>query len=257
MKTPKFLVIVALLGATSANAKEPISSVKDDAAQTAYNSGWNESGGGTGFGNWTFQEVHGGSESYAGHLIADTSANPEMGSIAVGGKAFGLYANGIEFETATAFRPFSAPLQVGDTFSFQMMNGLIEQKGPSDDPGAGAIGLTLRSGDSTDSPDDYNKDARFEIINLKGASNYQVFDGETNHDTGVVYSDKGITVAITLTGANTYDLAITRLADNKTIKLGSRKLTGSNPIKSLCIFDRNGEKADAFFDNFQVVGKAK
>ena len=255
MNTPKFLVI-ALLCAGWAQAKEPVSA-KDDAAQGAYGGGWNEAGGGSGFGDWKFQEIHGSNDSYAGHLIADSGTNPEIAAIAPNGKAFGLYANGIEFESASASRAFSTPLKPGDTFSFQMMNGLIEQKGTADSPAAGSIGLTLRNGNAADSPDDYNKGARFEIINLKGLPNYQVYDGETTHDTGVVYSDQGITVTVTLTGADTYDLEITRLADKATTKLKGRKLGGSGSIGSLCIFDRNGEKADGFFNHFTVSANGK
>ena len=257
MNPPKFLMVAWLLSAALASAKEPVASATDTANESAYNGGWSESGGGTGFGSWKFQENHGPGESYAGHFIADTGANPEMGAIAVSGKAFGLYANGPEFETAAAFRSLSSPLQTGNTFSFQLTNPLIEQKGAKDSPAAGSIGLTLRSGNAADAPDDYNKGARFEIINLKGEANYQIYDGEATHDSGVVYSDKGITVAVSLTGSDTYDLEITRLADDKTTKLSGRKLGGSGEIESFCIFDRNGEKADGFFNNFQVRPSGK
>ena len=249
--------VVLLFGAALAPAKEPAAATKDDANQSAYASGWNEAGGGAGFGDWKFVENHGSTESYAGHFLADLISNPELGMFAPSGKVFGLYANGSEYEKATAFRPFTSPLQTGDTFSFQMMNPVIEQKGAKDDPGAGSIGLTLRNGNDADSPDDYNKGARFEIINLKGQANYQVYDGETVQDTGIVYSEQGITVTVTLTGADTYDLAITRLADNATTKLAGRKLGGSGSIDSFCIFNRNGEKADGFFNNFSVHRKGR
>ena len=257
MKIPKSLAFAVLLCAASINAKEPATAAKDDASQSAYSGGWSESSGGTGFGNWQFQDFHGTNDSYAGHFIANHSDNHEIEPIASGGSAFGLYANGSEFESAVAFRPLAAPLQVGDAFSFQMLNGLIEQKGASDNPAAGAIGLTLRNGNAAGAPDDYNKGARFEIINLKGEVNYQVYDGEASHDTGVVYSDQGIAVTVTLTGADTYDLEITRLADKKVTKLSGRKLGGSGNIESFCIFDRNGEKADGFFNNFQVSPHGK
>ncbi len=134
-----------------------------------------------------------------------------------------------------------------------MVNLPIEQKGDSDSPAAGAIGLTLRNGNTSDSHDDYNKNARFEIINLKGSTNYQIYDGESGHDSGVAFSEGGIAVKVTLTGADTYDLEITRLVDKKVTKLKGRKLAGSGTIESLCVFDRNGEKADAFFNKFEVT----
>ena len=257
MKIPKFSLLAVLFSAVLVNAKEPSMAAKDDASQSAYGSSWNESGGGSGFGPWKFQEYHGPTDSFAGHFLAETGNNPEMGPVASSSKAFGLYANGGEFESAAAFRSFSTALQTGDSFSFQMVNPAIEQKGSTDNPGAGAIGLTLRNGHAADAPDDYNKGSRFELTNLKGQANYQVYDGDTGHDTGVAFSDKGITVTITLTSADTYDLEITTLSDNKTTKLTGRRFGGSGSIESFCIFDRNGEKADGFFNNFQVTGKGQ
>ena len=257
MKSPVLLVIAVLLGAAVANAKEPVGAATDDAGQPAYGSSWNTSGGGSGFGEWKFQQRAEGSDAYAGTFIADNSTNPEMQPIGLNGKAFGLYANGPDFEAAAAFRAFLTPLQVGDTFSFRMLNVPIEQKGATDSPAGGSIGLTLRNGNAADSHDDYNKGARFEIANIKGTPTYQVYDGQSDRDTGVAYTDKGIVVTVTLTGADTYDLSITSLGDKQTKKLSGRKLGGSGAIESFCIFDRNGEKADGFFNNFQVVPKGK
>ena len=257
MRTPKIPLFAALLCAALVNANEVSAAGKDDTSQSAYGSGWNESGGGSGFGDWKFQESHGPTESFAGHFLADSGTNPEMGTVAVSSKAFGLYANGSEFETAAAFRAFSTALKAGDSFSFQMVNPAIEQKGATDNPGAGSIGLTLRSGNAADAPDDYNKGSRFEIINLKGQGNYQLYDGDPGHDTGVAFSDKGIAVKLTLTSEDTYDLEITTLADKKTTKLTGRKFSGSGSIGSFCIFDRNGEKADGFFNSFVVTGKGQ
>ena len=250
-------MVAVLLSAASAHAKELVSAPADDASQSAYATGWNVSGGENGFGDWKFQESHGAADSYAGHFIADKTANPEIGPIASNGKAFGLFANGSEFEAVTASRFLLTALKAGSAFSFQMLNLAIEQKGPKDDPGAGSVGLTLRNGNAADSPDDYNKGSRFELVNLKGQANYQVYDGEATHDTGVAFSDQGITVTVTLTGADTYDLEITRLADKKSTKLSGRKFGGSGAIESFCIFDRNGEKADGFFNNFQLRAKGK
>ncbi len=257
MKIPRLSFVAFLFGASLANAMPSNPTADDDASQSAYNGGWNESGGGYGFGNWKFQETHGASDSFAGHFLAEVGNNPELGPIATGNKAFGLYANGAEFETAAAFRPFSSALGVGESFSFQMVNAPIEQKGATDNPGAGAVGLTLRNGNAADGPDDYNKGARFEIINLKGQGNYQIYDADNGHDTGVAFSDKGVTVKVTLTSADTYDLEITRLSDNKTSKLTGRRFSGSGSIDSFCIFDRNGEKADGFFNKLSVSKAGK
>ena len=265
MKTFRLLPLAALLFVASVGAKEPLApkgvasvpTMLDDASQSAYTSGWKDASGNAGFGGWKFQENRGADNAYAGHFIADDKMNPEIAPIASGDKAFGLYANGPGFETAVAFCPFAKALPVGGSFSFQMLNPLIEQKGTADSPAPGSIGLSLRSGDAASSPDDYNKGARFEIINLKGEINYQVYDGETTHDSGVPYSEKGITVTVTLTGVDTYDLEITRLTDNKSTKLSGRKFGGSGTIDSFSLFNRNGEKADAFFNRFQTRASGK
>lgn len=257
MKSPKFLLFASLCCAASVHAKGPSTVAHDDATQSAYTSGWNESGGGNGFGEWKFQQVTGTSNSYAGHFIASGGESPEKAPVATDGKAFGLFANGSDFESIAAFRAFSNPLKTGDTFSFQMVNIAIEQKGDSDSPAAGAIGLTLRNGNASDTHDDYNKNSRFEIIQLKGTDTYQIYDGESGHDSGVKCSDGGIAVSVTLTGADTYDLEITRLVDKKTTKLKGRKFAGSGSVDSLCVFDRNGEKADGFFNNFEVSSGGK
>ena len=40
-------------------------------------------------------------------------------------------------------------------------------------------------------------------------------------------------------------------------KLPGRKLTGSGKVESMAVFDRNGEKYDAFFNQFQVSRETK
>ena len=109
MKSSRFLAIVALLCAASVHVNAAAAEVKDDASQSTYNGGWNEPGGGNGFGDWKFQENHGATDSFAGHFLADTGTNPEMSPVASGSKAFGLYANGPEFEVATASHAPSLP----------------------------------------------------------------------------------------------------------------------------------------------------
>jgi hypothetical protein len=93
-----------------------------------------------------------------------------------------------------------------------MENGLIEKKFEKDDSAGGSIGLTLRTGNATDSPGDYNKDAVFEFGFYQGKENYQAYDGVEQT---------------------------------------------AGPIQSLAIFDRNGEKNDAFFDSLRVARENK
>lgn len=64
-------------------------------------------------------------------------------------------------------------------------------------------------------------------------------------------------MTVTLTGADTYDLEIQTLKDKKVTKLPGRKLKSGEPIQSMAIFDRNGEKYDAFFNQLQVARESK
>ncbi len=243
-----------LLWPALALAKEQMVIAGDDASQSAYSSGWKSDSGGSGFGGWTFQSASSGDKSYAGFFIATQEQNPEMKNAAIQGKAFGLFANGSSFEIASAFRPLNKPLGVGESFSFLLGNGKIEKKGDTDDPATGSIGITLRTGNESGGVDAYNKGARFEFGYYEGQGNYQVYDGEENHDTGVAVTDAGLSVSLTLVTADSYDLEITTLADKKTTKLSGRKLGGTagGAIDSFCIFNRDGEKSDAFFNGFQV-----
>ena len=255
MKTLLFLLPLTFFLLT-AHAADPIVA-EDDASDGAYKSGWKADGGGSGFSDWAFQVVHADTgDSYAGYYIADaTGSNPECSPVAIGGKAFGLYANGVSFEVSEAFRGLKKPVAVGQTFSFLMKSGDFVKKFATDDPGMGSVGITLRTGNASASADDYNKGARFEFGSYAGKPNYQIYDGETNQDTGIPVTDGGITVSVTLVTADAYDIEITTLADKKKTTLKGHKLGGQagGAIESFCIFDRNGEKNDAFFNGFQVT----
>lgn len=231
---------------------------EDDAAQSAYGGGWdNTKNGGSGFSNWTLTTEGNDGERHSGFFVADTKNNPDLNGIDKNDKAFGLYANGSGFEQAVAYRAFTKPLAVGDSFSFMMETGSIEKKFEKDDPTPGSIGLVLRSSNENSSVADYNKDTVFEFGYYQGKSNYQVYDATENSDSGVAFVDAGVSVTITVTGADTYDLEIQTMNDKKVTKLPGRKLKPGGSIQSMAIFDRNGEKHDAFFNQFQVARESK
>ena len=244
----------------SGSGRDRLVLAEDDSADPAYATGWKSEGGGTGFGNWTFQTaVAGNGETFAGFFIGNRDSNSDMARAAIRSKAFGLFANGIGFEVATAFRPLKKPLMAGQTFSFLMKHGPFEKKSDADDTASASIGLTLRNGNASGGIDDYNKGVRFEFGCYVDQKNYQIYDGGSEHDTGIPLTDAGLSVSLTMVTADTYDLEITTLADKKTITLEGRKLGGDagGKIESFCIFDRNGEKNDGFFNGFQVLGEVK
>ncbi|MBV9009763.1 MAG: hypothetical protein JO354_11455 [Verrucomicrobia bacterium] len=250
-------IILTVLGSLLVLA-DATNIAEDDASQSAYAGQWdNSKNGGTGFSAWTLTTEGNDENRHSGFYIADPKNNPDLNGIQKNDKAFGLFANGSGFEQAVAYRAFDKPLQVGDSFSFMMENGTFEKKFDKDDPTPGSIGLVLRTGNANSSVADYNKDATFEFGYYQGKANYQIYDGSDNPDSGVAFVDSGISVTVTLTGADTYDLEIQTMADKKVTKLPGRKLKSSAPIQSMAIFDRNGEKYDAYFNQFQVARENK
>lgn len=243
---------VASLFLIQAALAEPTNIAEDDAS--SYGGSWESGkGNGSGFGPWTMTNEGNDESRHSGFFIASTSNNHDLNGIAKDDKAFGLFANGTGFEQAVAYRSFEKPLASGDSFSFMLETGTFEKKFDKDDPTPGSVGLTLRNGNSTDSPADYNKNARFEIGYYMGKGNYQIYDGSNQTDSGVPFTDQGIAVTVTLTGADTFDLEIQTMKDKNVIKLPGRKFSGTGPIESIAVFDRNSEKSDAFFNQFQVA----
>jgi hypothetical protein len=249
--------MLALAGTAGLQAGERVNVAEDEASHSAYNDGWGGGkNGGAGFGAWALQNrTEGEGQTHAGFFIAQTSDQADLNSVAKNEKAFGLFANGVGFELACAFRSIDKPLAIGDSFSILVECGEITQKFPDgDSPDPGVIGFALRAGNAADSPDDWNKGARFQFGFEKGKETFQIHDGESDSDTGVPFSDAGAAVTVTLVTADTYDLEITTLGNGQTKKLPGRKLGGDAgaAIESFSIFNRNGESHDAYFNAMQV-----
>ncbi len=251
--TLSLVLVCILVRADQTNLAE------DDASLEAYNGGF-ESGknGGSGFGEWKMTTEGNDENRHAGFFTATTENNKDVTGIVKNDKAWGVYANGTGFEQAVAYRAFTTPLAVGDSFSFMLESGLFEKKSEAD-PGGGSAGLTLRTSNATDSTEDYNKDAVFEFGHYDGKPNYQIFDGtgEDKTDSGVAFTDAGVSVTLTVTGEDTYDLEIQTMSDKNLTKLPGRKLKSAGAISSLAIFNRNTEKSDAFFNSLQVARETK
>jgi hypothetical protein len=234
---------------------------EDDASQSAYGTSWDAAkNGGTGFSAWSLTTEGNDTDRHSGFFIASTKDNSDLNNIAKNDKAFGTYANGFGFEQAVAYRGFEKPLQIGDSFSFMMECGSFEKKFDKDDPTPGSIGLVLRSGNANSTVADYNKDALFEVGFYQGKSNYQIYDGSgpDKADSGIAFSDDGIAVTVTITASDTYDLEIQTMKDKNIVKFPGRKLSGSGgSIQSMAVFNRNGEKYDAFFNQFQIAHETK
>ena len=245
--------VALFLLATTAYA-EPTNIAEDDASKSEYGGSWDSGkNGGTGFGSWTMTAEGNDAERHAGFFIASTDTNKDLTGIAKEGKAFGMFANGSGFEQAVAYRSFIKPLAVGDSFSFMMENGKFEKKFEKDETGGHAVGLVLRTGNATSSTTDYNSGAMFEFGYYQGSDNYQIHDGSTTSDSGVAFTDSGVSVTVTVTGSDSYDLEIQTMSDKKLTKLPGRKFKSSGEIESMAVFNRNAEKNDVYFNQFQVA----
>ncbi len=260
MKSFAFYLIAVACFLPSATWAKPLDMVGEDTA-SSYESNWSTgTGDGSGFGKWAMQTTTTpNANSHAGFYVASTSDKSDLKGAAQNGKAFGLYANGIGFECATAFRAFDEPLQIDQSFSFLMEHGDIVKKFDEDASGHGSIGLTLRASTVSSGTDDYNKEVRFEIGYYKEGSVYKIYDGEGNKELDIPLSAGALAVTFTLVSADTYNLEVTVVATKETTRLKGRKLGGTIgvPLTSFCLFDRNGEANDAYFNGFQILQAEK
>ena len=145
--------------------------------------------------------------------------------------------------------PISSPLSTGQTFSVE----IITPTPKSNSGSTGSIGLTLRNGNTSEKPGDYNQGARFEFTALEGKPNYQIYDGDKSSDSGLPIPLGGIRLEFTLQANDLYDLKITPLDGGNPVELKGRKLgdTTGAPIESIGIFNRDSE-ANAFFNKLSI-----
>lgn len=253
----KHWICIMLLATASSPAADRLNIAEDDAAHSGYGGGWGTGKNvGTGFGAWFLRSSGvGPRDSHAGFFIEADNVQGEISAVALGGKAFSIFANGLGHENAVAFRAFGAPLQVQDAFSLLFQGGTFRQKFESDDERTGAVGFSLRTGTANAETSDLSTGERLRVSNTEGEANYQIIDGESDRDSGVPVNDAGVSATVLLTGPDTYDLEITDLDTNNTHRLQGRKLGGSPgaPIESFAIFNLDAEDGDVRFNGFQVT----
>jgi len=220
-----------------------------------WNNGQNE---GIGFGAWSmYYNYHG--EGFSGFGAVDNGVN----ILASDGSVFKLYAidfNGnVQQEESTGYRRLTNPLSVaGDSFSMS-----FENSGGIGNPGE--VGFTLRNGNvngsnssSQNGSNNRNARARLQVYSAGGGANLTVVDASgTNQIPGVGFTIYGYDAQVTLTGANTYSLSITRYNGQGTFDppaIVTGTLANSGPIDSFAMFSwknstDNGYNGDAYFNN--------
>jgi hypothetical protein len=144
---------------------------------TSWNQGDNN---GSGFNEWYFN-----STTNSGNFIADTSNHPNMNVGASQG--FGLWAN--NGGRAAVTRSFATPMKEGDSFAVRFDNNWIEN--------GGQVGFEMR---------DPNGAVRFKFYFIGGEDNYRIDDASFARNSGVAYTENGLSLSLILTGTNTYRL---------------------------------------------------
>ncbi len=200
------------------------------ASDLAANYGGNWSSGsnqGSGFHEWILQSTPG----VSGHFIASGSAN-----LNIGANAFGMYAN--SGGLAEAMRPFTRPLESGDTLGLQFENNSIDA--------GGSVGMALLNPDN---------EFLFQFFFDGGTSNYKISD-ESNggRDTGIGWTDQGLNLNLELTGSATY-----RLTAGSTVITGSLVTRGDMTPTRLRLWNYTagaGENGNVYFDNLSITSAA-
>ena len=243
MKTIGILISLFLLAAGSALAATV---AFDSAADSAYSDGW-QSGdnGGTGWGgSWSLNTTFPPDGNKAGHLVATSQNNGfSDGNIDTSGRAWGLYAN--SGYSATATRPFSGTLGIGQSVLLDMDNGFIDNNA--------TFGFTLTAfGDPMATE-------QFSFYFLGGSNTYFTSTGQmmfqTTTDTGVGFTSAGLHVAFTLTAAQAYSVAITPNGGATTILNGTFLTAATNfdHIELYNNFAGPTSTNNGFFNRVQVI----
>jgi hypothetical protein len=204
----------------------------DDASQAVYGDGWiSGDDGGMGWGGgW---ELIGGDN--AGLFVATSGANSNLN---ISSPAFGLYANG--GDAAHAIRPLADALTTGQTLQVVLENGWIS---PSN-----SVGFALENSGG---------ESLFECYFYGGEPSYRVKDSLGILDSGVGYTDQGITITFALTGMTNYDA---RISGTNVVNLSGDLVDRTDSsIRRLRFWNYSagvGENYNAYFNNLLVTEDA-
>jgi len=236
------------------DAQELVNLAEDDAGN--YGGGWHTgSNGGYGFGPWQLTARHGEERSYAGFFVARKENHSDLQNI-TRDAAFGLYANGVEFEQAVAFRSLEQPLRAGDAFSILIEHAQIPRGKDSEPSATRSFGLVLRADARAESPDDWDSGARFTFASIQGLETYRILDGESPEkwDTGLQITESGIEVTFILVDPDHYDLQVKVLETDQVHAWQGRQLGGLSEaaIASFALFKRDAGGANLYFQGLQI-----
>ncbi|HTS17673.1 MAG TPA: cellulase family glycosylhydrolase [Verrucomicrobiae bacterium] len=188
------------------------SSASDNACNSPYNgSSWSSGqNGGTGFGAWSLFQSGGGTASFSTDSASDNGYNCSSGGAINGscGKSWAAFANnGAIANARRVFTGSPGSLQAGQNFSFSIDNGYVDSSG-------GAVGVALENAGS-------NTVWEFRYAGGNATGTYSINDGSGSVNTGISYTDSGLTVVFTLTSPTNYSVTITAIGGAMTNIVGA------------------------------------
>ncbi|HEY4281900.1 MAG TPA: PEP-CTERM sorting domain-containing protein [Chthoniobacterales bacterium] len=230
----------------------------DDAGNPAYNAddanggndgnpanntnGWvNGDNGGSGFGAWVLQGPGDNNVAHGGFFMGSSASNAggSSGNINTAGRSWGMFAN--NGQTVSAIRPLTGlSLLVGQTITLSIDNGFLDT-GSSE-----GFGLQTSGGVN-----------RLEFFFTGGDANYRLSDSAGANLTPIGFTGNGLSFAFTLTGTDTYSLAVTPNGGSTTFFGGTLAGVAGTGIDQLRFFDFNGGNNQGtngdFFANLLTV----
>ncbi|MCX6896712.1 MAG: Ig-like domain-containing protein [Verrucomicrobia bacterium] len=222
---------------------------QDDAANAAYAGGWGTgTNGGSGFGPWVLADNNlPASNAYSGFFIGDSG----VGSVNVSNKSFGLYANGTGYNDAVAYRSFSSALATNQVLTFKFKHGGIDNDG--------VAGFSLRSGanfSQTNDIDTLVANSRFSFFFIGGYIHYSIYDFNFSFDSGIPWTDGGLTIEFAVRTADTYRLVVKNADGTVTLAtFDGLPLLGSGPIDSIACYNLDSGATDyhnVYFNQFKI-----
>lgn len=217
----------------------------DQASDAAYSDGWQsgDAGGGNWGGGWSLNTSFPPDDNLAGHIIGSSQGNGfNDGNIDSSGRSFGLYANGSY--SATATRPFSGSLGIGQSVIVDMDNGFIDN--------GSSVGFTLTGSGDPMSTEQFSFFFRGGESDYKYSTGQMVFLEENN--TGINFTSGGLRVIFTLVDADSYSLDVTPNGGATSSFTGDFAIPAD--IDYIQVYNYNagsGSSNDAFFNNIQIV----
>ena len=220
-------------------------------------SGLNE---GVGFDPWVFRTSGGGTYLAS---TEDNSPNPrgDLNYIwsVPGYHAWGTWADdgaGQGEQYVAAYRGFgwngsfwgTRLARAGDMLKISFENAILQTVDTSS-------GFAIRNGNSTNSPANFDTNARFQFGIYSAAPlvdlNYSIFDASGKRDTGISSRDSGLNLEFTLTAADTYSFAIYNATNSGGPPLTNivGTLSGSGTLDSISLFNRDTDTGGNFFFN--------